>query len=118
MSPGYSEKLQRAHSHLAALGLPRSTIAPPIYRAAWNLGVEIPPPLLASFALTFVAQAALFALLWGPGMVLLVRLAGLPIPPLFVGVGAIVAGLAFGLVMALFLRRKARQLSLPPWESF
>lgn len=118
MSPAYVEKLARAQARLAELGVPRSTIAPPVYRAAWKLGVELPPPLFASFGFLFLVQAILFATLWGLGMLLFVRLAGLFIPAFFVAFAALAAGLSFGVVMALLIHRKAKQLALPPWESF
>jgi hypothetical protein len=117
VSPEFAGRLERARAHLAALGVPRSRIAPPVYRWAWKLGLALPPPLFSGFGFHFIVQSALFAALWGLAMIVLVRVAGLFIPAAYVAIAAALAGLTFGLAMAFFLRHKARRLSLPPWES-
>ncbi|MGQ0709399.1 MAG: DUF6404 family protein [Rhodoferax sp.] len=111
----YPAKVAVALETLQATGIWRSNYAPPIHRLLWRMGVAVPPPHLASFALNLVVSAVWFGTFWG----LLMWLAlwsrqGMP------GVRAVglsaVAGVAFGFFMAVYYWRGARKHNLPRWS--
>lgn len=45
----HDEKVAFLLDDLARKGIGRYTVAPPIYRLLWRLGIEVKPPLFASF---------------------------------------------------------------------
>lgn len=45
----HTQKVERMYRHMAALGVSRSTAAPPAWRVLWRMGIEAPPPLFMSF---------------------------------------------------------------------
>ena len=101
--------------HLRALGVPRSTFAPPFYRALWRLGIEAPPPLFTGFLALALTQGGLFALLWGPCMWVFTRSF---VPAIYVAATSFAVGAVFGVTMAWLIRRKARELGLPSWPRY
>lgn len=111
--------------HLSGLGLPRSTFAPPFYRALWRLGIEAPPPLFTGLVPLALIMGTLFALMWGPFLWIAFRVlhrlapsAVLAVPALFIVPVALVAGALFGFAMAGLIRRTARKLRLPSWSEY
>jgi hypothetical protein len=111
----HAEKVNRMEEHLGALGVPRSTFAPPIYRALWRLGIPVPPPLFTGYLALTLFQGSLFALFWGIPMWVFTRSF---VPALYIVAGSLGSGLLFGLVMAALVRRKARELRLPTWAQY
>ena len=45
----HQAKVQAMYRHMDALGVSRSTAAPPLWRLLWRAGIEIPPPLFIPF---------------------------------------------------------------------
>ena len=113
-----AEKRQRMAEHLATLGVRRSAYAPPFYRALWRLGIDLPPPLFSGFFAIAWPGGAFFGAAWGLAFWVFARVAGLPIPDLFIGVTALACGPLFGLAMASLVRREARRLGLPRWSDY
>jgi len=121
----HAEKLRCMERHLGALGVPRSLFAPPGYRAAWRMGLELPPPLFTGFLPLAAASGLAFAVLWAALVWLSMRMvhafmpgAVLAAPMQFIAVAALAAGTVFGLVMAGVVRYRARKLGLPPWSRY
>lgn len=106
----HSEKVEYLLQDLEGRGLNPFTIAPPIYRAMWKLGLKVPPPLFQSFAVILVSTGAFFAVFWGILGFMFRRQITLG-PALF-------AGFLFGLWTAFHSRRKAKGLELPRWEDY
>jgi len=110
----HSEKVAHLTSELSAKGVKKLTIAPPIFRLLWALGIEIPPPLF----LGFFPLAILMGLAACLGMSVVYLLSGLPRVPL----RAVFFGVAFGLIVGSYLRLyyrwKAKTLNLPRWEDY
>lgn len=93
----------------------RYTSAPPIYRLAWRLGLHIRPPLYQSFGSVALGMGAWFALVWGlMNWLLFWQTEGMPLSRVLVA--TLAGGLFFGLSMAIYYRRKAARLKLPPLE--
>jgi hypothetical protein len=121
-----AHKIRAAVDGLAARGVPRWIIAPPLYRLAWLAGFRLPPPLFQSYAQILLTNTLGFGLLGvlfiSPTVVLmdpgvpprvlrLTLLAVIPAASLFIG-------FVYGLAIGGFFRARARELRLPPWRSF
>lgn len=92
----------------------KSNYAPPLFRILWRIGVYVRPPHFASFGSNFLLTGAWFGVVWGAIMWLLVW-PGTGKSPLVDAITALVAGLLFGLCMALYYRQGARKYKLPGW---
>ena len=112
-------------AHLSALGVPRSTFAPPLYRMLWETGIEATPPLFAGFVSLALLHGVIFALLWGAMMSVFFSTAHylqpalfFAVPDTFIVVASLLCGAVFGVVGAGLVRYKARQLELPLWSDY
>jgi membrane associated rhomboid family serine protease len=112
----HEEKVAYLLRDLGQKGIGQYTIAPPIYRLLWRLGIEVRPPHFASFWSLAVPMAMGFAIFWGILMWFTVWQQRSSVS-LVVGTAAL-AGLLFGLTMAGYYRGRARRLTLPRWEDY
>ena len=114
----HAEKVQLMREHLGSLGISESEFAPPFYRLLWRMGIEATPPMFASFGTIAALQGVVFGVAWGLIMwfAFLSRQASAS-PGLAVAVSAL-AGVLFGLIMAGFVRYRARKFGLPPWDRY
>jgi hypothetical protein len=112
----HDEKVAYLLRDLGGREIRPSTIAPPMYRQLWHLGLEVRPPHFASFWWNAGLRAFLFAAIlvvsnslisWWQGYGLLPALAA-----------ALVGGVIIGVYTATFYRRQARRLGLPRWEDY
>ncbi len=113
----HGEKVEYLLNDLGRRGVSKYVVAPPLYRILWRLGLETTPPLFASFWWITRTMGAFFAIAWGIFMWLFAwQSEGLP---LAIDVAtSILTGLCFGLAMAWYYRRRARDLALPRWENY
>jgi len=114
---GFDARLQQALSLLDAKGLGKSTYAPPLFRLLWKLGVKVPPPHMAGFALNSLLMGGFFGVFWSLAMWLMLW-GRQGKPPVIVAVAALLAGALFGLAMAWYLRYSARKRAIPRWQDF
>jgi hypothetical protein len=113
----HSEKIELLLKDLAERGVRQYTVAPPLYRLLWRLGIEATPPHFASFWSLALTMGAFFAIAWGIFMWLFLWQG--EDMPVAVGIGvSIIAGLLFGAIMAAYYRWSARRLALPRWEDY
>jgi hypothetical protein len=111
----HDEKVTLLLDDLGHRGINRYTIAPPLYRLLWRLGIELKPPHFASFwslvAITGVGYGVLLAvIMWA--FVWQSR-------PVSVVIGtAALAAVLFGLFMGAYYRMQARKLGLSRWENY
>ena len=111
----HEEKVAYLLKDLGQKGIGQYTIAPPIYRLLWRLGIEVSPPHFASFWVLAAPMGAGFAIVWGLFMWLTLwqqRSPGLTVAT------AVLAGLLFGVTMAAYYRWRARKLALPRWQDY
>jgi len=100
------------------------TVAPPLFRLLWALGLEIPPHPFLGFRQLTLLYGIPFGALWGVGMWLRVWQGEGLVAGLLIGLpGAVVAGLLFGLVMAgvsrwMATRFRARFELPSSWEEY
>ena len=113
----HRKKVERLIADLGKKGVSPYTVAPPIFRLLWALGLEVPPPFFLGFLTLTLVAGVFFGIFWGAFMWLLQWQAWqMPL-----GAAALVAasaGLVFGLSMAAYYRWKASRLRLPPWDSY
>ncbi|HKI31671.1 MAG TPA: DUF6404 family protein [Gemmataceae bacterium] len=121
----HRQKVDHLIEDLGKRGIGAYTVAPPLFRLLWALGLKVPPPFfLGFFALTFL-MGGMFSVLWGAAMWggflwLFERQPQqepIEVHAVFVLASA-AAGLLFGLCMAAYCRWKAKRLVLPPWDSY
>lgn len=125
MDMTHRQKVERLVEEAGRQGLSPHTVAPPLFRLLWALGLAVPPPLFLEFRKLALLMGTGFGVLWGPlwgvGMWLWVWQGEIP-----AGVAvsmtlftAVLAGLSFGLLMAWLARRQAARLGLPSsWEEY
>jgi len=106
----YPPKIKQALDVLATTGISRWNYAPPLHRLLWSLGVPIRPPLFNSFAYNFLSMGSSF----GVAFTWLTR----DQDSTLVGLLAqcVITGGAFGLIMAIWMQRRARRYNLPAWS--
>jgi len=115
----YPADVRHALQAMADANVPAGMRAPPLHRLLWRMGLRVPPPLLASFSTNLRLMGGLFGLLgsvlWQALMWLLFELGPFP---LAITVGsAVMAGLLFGVMMALLMRYQRRRYQLPAWKT-
>jgi hypothetical protein len=118
MNVTHREKVDHLLSELTAKGINQYTIAPPMFRMFWKLGIEIPPP----FFIPFLPLALLFGLPFGATMAIFFWLSGLWLSlvwseevffVILVGSGA-----AFGLTLSAYCRLQASKWRLNSWNNY
>jgi hypothetical protein len=112
-------KIQSAVDTAISRGIGRFDAAPPIHRLLWAVGVQARPPHYASFG----NNALLMGGFWGISMAVFFAFfaahmhpesgAEIIVIPVCV---ALLAGVAFGLTMAMIFRSRARKAGLPKWD--
>jgi hypothetical protein len=113
----HRQKVNHLVRDLGKRGVGGFTVAPPLFRLMWLLGLEVPPPLFLGFFTLTLLTGGFFGVLWGVVMWLIQWQSG-RIPVEVAVLTAAGTGLLFGLTMAAYLRWKARQLGLPSWEDY
>lgn len=111
----YPPRVRIALQHLDAAGVKRSMSAPLLYRLFWRMGLAVAPPVLSGFLANLVSSSVWFGVGWGGLMWLLIgRNSGMP--ALAMGAAALLAGVLFGLCMALLLFFQRQRFGLPLWR--
>lgn len=115
----YPADVRHALQAMADANVPAGMRAPPMHRLLWRMGLRVPPPLLASFSANVLLMGGLFGLLWSVlWQALMWLLFELGPFPLAITVGsAVMAGLLFGLLMALLMQYQRRRYRLPAWKT-
>jgi len=115
----YPADVRHALQAMADANVPAGMRAPPLHRLLWRMGLRVPPPLLASFSTNLLLMGGLFGLLWSVlWQALMWLLFELGPFPLAITVGsAVMAGLVFGVMMALLMRYQRRRYQLPAWKT-
>ena len=114
----HTGKVEAYKELMAARGVGASTAAPPLWHLCWSLGLHIPPPLFMSAPLLFLFTGTTFGILFGFAAWLLGNRGVRSMPLSEAGWVALVTGAAFGLAIAWYCRRWARQQQLGPWSAF
>jgi hypothetical protein len=111
----HRQKVDRLIAELGKKGVNQYTVAPPLFRLLWALGLNVPPPFFLSFATLVLTFAPLFGIPWG-GFMWLFAWQGTRLSMEVAIITSALAGVFFGVTMAGYYCWKARQLNLPAWE--
>ncbi|MBK0167087.1 DUF6404 family protein [Klebsiella sp. S69] len=111
----FAARKRKALAIMASRKMWKSNYAPPLIRLLWWLGVKIPPLPFAPFWQVFRWMGGFFSMWYGLLMYLMVwRVQGRS--PLFACATSLIAGVLFGLTMALFHWWRRRANNLPDWK--
>lgn len=111
----FEERKQKALALMASRKMWKSNYAPPLIRLLWKLGVKIPPLPFVSFWQIFGLMTSSFSVGYGLLMYLMVwRAQGMS--PWFACAVSLIAGVFFGVTMALFHLWRRRANKLPDWK--
>lgn len=113
----HQEKLEAMYPHMEAIGVPKGTAAPPLWRLLWRMGIELPPPLFNSFASNALILGAFFGVCWSLAMWIMVW-ARQDVPFKVLALLVLLSGVGFGVFMAVYLRRLARRHRLTDWSAY
>ena len=109
-------KRTQALEIMARTGVWRSSYEPPAFRTLWRMGIRIPPPHFIPFFPGALGMGLSFAVSWGILMWLLVwSHTDFELQGVFIASG--LAGLLFGVFMALYYAYGRYKYKLPKWNS-
>lgn len=112
----FESRRAKALDLLKSTGMLRSNYEPPLLRAFWKIGFEVPPPHFLPFWKVMSFGAVWFGGVWGVFMWLAVWSGqGIPLT-MTLGI-AVLAGAAFGLFMSLYYAHGRRKYRLPAWSA-
>ena len=92
----HREKVERLIADLRQRGVSPYMAAPPLFRLAWALGLDVPPPLFLGFLPLTLLMGAFFGAFWGAFMWVL-QWKAWQVPWWVAVLTATCAGLVFGL---------------------
>ncbi|HBR6924824.1 TPA: hypothetical protein MEF31_005389 [Klebsiella pneumoniae] len=111
----FEARKQKALAIMASRKMWKSNYAPLLIRLLWRLGINIPPLPFAPFWQVFVVMTGYFSPGYGLWMYWTVwRAQGMPL--LFACEISLIAGVLFGLTMALFHLWRRKVNKLPDWK--
>jgi len=113
-----STKRAQTAAQLERLGIDGSTFAPPPYRVAWWLGLDIAPPLFTRFVWAAIAQSIFYALCIGAALWLLDAVGVFAGKLSVVVIGSLLCGAALGTLEAVRYRFIAKRYRLPYWDRY
>lgn len=120
----HRQKVERLLEEARRHGVGSNTIAPPLFRLFWAMGLHVPPPPFLGFAAAAFLMGTVFAVLFAlvSGVLLwLLFWQGVPFGTLVLRMllMAGIAGPLYGLWAAWFFRRQAERLGLPrSWKNY
>ena len=110
-----STKREAALKLLSTTGIWKSNYAPPGVKLLWRLGIDCPPPHLARFWSVFFVCGLFFGLSLGLSMWVVALTSGIYALS-WIPLGAGVAGLSFGFLMATYYAIGRKKHRLPLWK--
>ena len=114
----HTRKVEVYKELMVARGVGVSTAAPPLWQFCWSLGLEIPPPLFMSPLSLFLFAGTSFGIFFGFVAWALGNRGLRSMPLSEASWVALVTGAAFGIAIAWYCRRLARQQKLGSWSAF
>src|SRR5688572_15403498 len=116
--PTHCQKVDCVIAELSKRGLGPYTVAPPLFRLLWAVGLRVPPPLFLGFWTLTLLMGACFGVLFVPITWLLLMWEGSNLSSTVSVGGSAAAGFVFGLCTAAYYCLTAARLRLPAWKSY
>lgn len=113
----HRQKVECLIVDLGRRGVGAYTVAPPLFRLLWLLGLEVPPPLFLGFGKLTLGMGVPFGLFWGAFM-WLVQWRTESVSVEAAALASVAVVVFFGLSMAAYYRWKAKRLGLPSWANY
>lgn len=112
----FETRRAKALELLQSTGMSRSNYEPPLLRALWKIGINVPPPHFVPFWKVTLFTTLWFGGVWGGFMWLTVWLRqGMAISAALGIAGA--TGICFGMFMSFYFAYGRRKHRLPAWSS-
>lgn len=112
----FERKKKRAFAIMESKNMWRSNYAPPLLRALWKLGLQIPPLPFASFWQVTFMMGFGFGLVWGLVMWFFIW-QGMGVQPSWAIFRSLSGGILFGVMMAAFHWWRKKANNLPDWKN-
>ncbi len=103
----YIEKLHQQ-------GVGRYTVAPPLNRLLWKMGLNMPPPLSRGFWLNVLIMGTFISIFY-PVVVWMFKNLFTPWDSSFTVLEAVFIGVLSGLIFASWVKWKSKKLDVPEW---
>jgi len=92
-------------------GASKNWIAPPVHRLLWKIGVDVTPPLFATFAENVAVMGVSSGILWGVFQAISTYLIGQNVSWVLIPFSALF-GVCCGIAMALLFAQQRRKYSI------
>jgi hypothetical protein len=112
----FHARRQYALRLLAQTGIDSSSYAPPLMQLLWRCGLKVRPPHFMGYGAAALLSGTWFGAGWGAVM-WVAYWSSQGTDARMALIGAIGAGLCFGLFMASYYARQRKKHDLPSWES-
>ncbi|EHG4045364.1 hypothetical protein P4Q63_004466 [Salmonella enterica] len=112
----FEDKKERAIAIMESKKMWSSNYAPPLLRALWKIGVKIPPLPFAPFWQITLLMGIWFGPLWGL-LMWFFSWRSMGVPSTHAIAISIVAGVSFGVLMAVYHWWRKKVNKLPDWNS-
>lgn len=107
---GFSHILDLMVADLTSRGVSRRGLRPLMYRIAWGLGLQLPPPLFQPWAHVFFITAI-------PVIALMLLAKWLLSSTIAVAL-CILVGMGMGAALAAYYQKKRESIGLPTWDEY
>lgn len=112
----FEDKYAFALNELERSKIWRSNYYPPLIRLIHHLGIKVPPPHYNSFFANVILMGAMFGIIWGLLMYLLLwQSQNMAAANILTAV--VIAGSLFGFSMASYYKYSAKKNALTPWQA-
>jgi hypothetical protein len=112
----FEDKKKRALEELRRTNIMKSNYAPPLLKLLWKIGIKAKPPHYNSFVINALPLGLYFAVGFGV-LMWFIQWKAMPLGEVIAIALSIVAGIIFGVGIAIYYRISTKKNNLTSWES-